>query len=397
MKRNLLISLLLIITVFSCDQEDVSDNQSGNFVKYYTNYPEFTAADVTKTGSGYAILGTAYTYAVGSELCLLRTDEFGNTVDSARFYGQGVINTQPYDEQAYCLQVMADGGFAILGSSKNPLTLKLEVFFIRTDSKGDILWSRTIKESGDVEAKHFEMNSQGSFFMTGYCEVIDLGKQIWWFALDKDGNNLLPKARTHGFAYDDEGTHVQILQDGRLIITGRTIFTSGTVFSQAFVLRTDIDLKSDIFCPIFSSGINEEGNSIRALDNDHCLILCTTTSASGSVISLKQVSLPGLNVDWEKTYGSSGNDIGQSMIKDGNSIYILGTTRTTGTNTAISLITTDASGNQTERSDYGMSSGLSAASFEQTADGGFIILGTNNYSENNISIALIKTETNTIF
>jgi hypothetical protein len=80
-----------------------------------------------------------------------------------------------------------------------------------------------------------------------------------------------------------------------------------------------------------------------------------------------------------------------SILTLGNSIYILGTTGMAGTYTAISLITADESGNQTARSDFGLGSELSGSSFEKTADGGFIISGTNKYSENSISVALIKT------
>ena len=46
MKKNLLIPAFLLFTVFSCDKEDITSVQSESFVKYYTNYPEFTAADV---------------------------------------------------------------------------------------------------------------------------------------------------------------------------------------------------------------------------------------------------------------------------------------------------------------------------------------------------------------
>ena len=391
MKWNLFIALILALSSFACDKQDISEIQAAEFIKYYKNYPEFTAADVTQTGSGYALLGTAKTYNSGTQICLIRTDDYGNSIDSARYYGRSL------DDQAYCLQVMDDGGFAILGSSKNPATTNFEVFFIRTDSEGDTLWSRTIGESGNVEAKHCERDSQGSFFMAGYVETIDKSKEVWLFALDKDGNNLWPGTKKYGGEKNDEGHHLQILQNGDLVITGRTNSKpNGTLFYHAFILKTNKDGGLNDFNPITSLN-DEEGSCIRALDNSNFLILGTSKGTAGSDISLKGVSSDGLVTEWEKTFSGSGNDIGHSMLADGNSIHILGTMGTTGTYTAISLITTDASGNQTQRSDYGLGSQLSASAFEHTSDGGFIILGTNNYSENNISVALIKIGPDSVF
>jgi hypothetical protein len=388
MKRILFISLLLVLAVISCDKEDVSKSQADSFIKFYRNYSEFTAADVTQNGSGYALLGTAKTNTLGTQICLIRTDEYGNSLDSA-FYGRSL------DDHAYCLKVMDDGGFAILGSSKNPDTEKLEVYFIRTDSEGNIKWSRTIANHTiagirNVEAKHFEINDDGSFIMIGYAENASNVKQIWLGALDKDGIQPYWSPKINPSAKDAEGRHLQILDDGHFVITGTSKNNSAN--ADVYILKTTSSggLEDSYF---LSSAADDEGNCIRILDNDHFLVLSTTKSAAGTDIALNYVSftIPH-QVAWRKTYSSSGNNIGRSMLLDGSSIYILGTTGTTGTNTAISLITTDASGNQTGRSDFGLGSKLSGSSFEQTSDGGFIIVGTNYHSAGNVSVALIKTK-----
>jgi hypothetical protein len=394
MKKNLFIAFMLILVVTSCDKMKISENQADSFIKYYINYPEFSAADVVQVnGSGYAILGTANTYTAGTQLCLLRTDKYGNTLDTARFYGRSS------DDHAYCLQAMADGGFAILGSSRNPATEKLEVYFVRTDSVGNILWSSTIGNStngvfGNVEAKHFEIDDQGSFIMTGYAETIgtETIKKIWLGALDKDGNQPYWSPKIYP-PKDSEGRHFQILDDGSFVITGITKNSpvpSEALFAHAFILKTTSSgiITSMYYLP---ASTDEEGNCIRIVDNTHFLVLCTTRGVTGTDITLNYVFLNAPDPLWKKSYGGSGNDFGRSILTRDNSIYILGTTGIAGTYTAISLITADESGNQTARSDFGLGSELSGGSFEKTADGGFIISGSNKYSENSISVALIKT------
>jgi hypothetical protein len=389
MKRNLL-AVLLIVMAVSCDKQDISETQADSFVKYYNNYPEFSAADVVQVNqSGYAILGTAKTYAAGTQLCLLRTNKFGNAIDSARFYGRSL------DDQAYCLKVMPDKGFAMLGSSRNPVTENLDVYLIRTDSVGNVLWTRTIEGTGNIEARHFEVDNAGSFFMAGYCEVVNFEKQIWWFALKEDGSNLWLNPRTFGYDKDDESTHLQILQDGGLVITG---YTEGAFYKNAIIILTDINGVVDNFFSI-ASATDEAGTCVRALDDNNFLLLGTTATTGGSNISLFNVYLSSDEqvVHWKQTYGDSDKEIGNAMLADDNAIYMLGTSGTSETNTAISLITADALGNQLARSAFGLGSQLSGCSFQRTADGGFIIAGTNKHSDNSISVALIKTGADATF
>lgn len=397
MKKILYISLVipLLLTTGCFDEEEISSEQTQSFVKFFNNYPIFYGVDAEQVpGSGYALLGTVEEPVTGNtEICLLRTNEYGNTIDSARYYGRSL------DDKAYRLRVLSDGGFAILGSSQNPVTGKQEVFFIRTNSVGDIIWTRTIGSTLNLEALDFEIDHSGSFIMTGYVESSTpaTNKQVWIWAIDQDGNNPMWSAKIYGAEKDDEGRHIQIMGDGGYVITGVTSsYPSGTPVSHAFLLRTNSSGLSSGFDPLPSTE-NEEGNCIRILDAETFLILCTvksTTSVSGADIRLKKVQkiLPfEPELIWEKTYANPGNDIGQCLLTEGTSIFILGTTATASTKTAISLISTDSEGNNPVYSIFGLETQLSGSSLEFTSDNGFIISGTNKLSESSASATLIKT------
>jgi hypothetical protein len=400
MKKSLFIILLFIMHIFACDHlkvDDIGSPQAYSFIKFYITYPVFKSADVKQVdASGYVLLGTAESFTAGSQMCLLRTDEYGNSIDSARYYGRAL------DDNAYCLQILSDGGFALLGSSRNPLTEKLEVYFIRTNSQGDTLWTRTIRGDGNIEAYHFEVDQAGSFYLTGYAEVSSTvtDKQIWLFALDNAGNNLWPIPREYGGDKDDVGLYLQVMSDGRLVITGRTkSYPYGTLTNQAFILKTNNLGLSGTFREIKSKKTEEEGNCIRALDDNNFIILGTSksdTTSTGYDIMLRKVSLLSVVPDtqWKKTYGSSGNDYGKRVIIRGNSIYLLGTIASADINSSITIITTDRDGNNVRYSNFGLGSQLSCSTFENTADKGFIITGTNKH-ESSSSVALIKTKDDT--
>jgi hypothetical protein len=70
---------------------------------------------------------------------------------------------------------------------------------------------------------------------------------------------------------------------------------------------------------------------------------------------------------------------------------MLTTMATSGINSAISLIITDSEGNFPAYTTIGIGTQLSGSSFAITSDNGFIITGTNKYSDNSLSATLIKT------
>ncbi|MBN1789683.1 MAG: hypothetical protein JW830_04240 [Bacteroidales bacterium] len=395
MNRNLKIPFFLLFLLASAcfDEKDITSVQSESFLKYYNNYPVFTGADAKQTsGLGYALIGTVENTDGTTSICLIRTDEYGNLLDSARYFGRG------RNAKAYCLQVLSDGDLAIMGSSLNQTSGKREVLFIRTNSAGDIEWTRTIASTGlNMEAKHFEVDDFGSFIMTGYTEnsLPYTDKQVVVAALDKDGNPLFWSPRRMGInAKDDEGNHLQILSDGSYVITGTT-WSDPSGISHPFIMKVNTSGGSPgIFA--LASTQNETGNCIRALDDNHFLVVGTVGSSSsvtGTDIMLQHVSLVdfALTSEWEKTFGSTGNDFGHCLLTENGEIQILGTTTTSGINTAISLIITDSQGNNPQYRTFGLGTQLSASSLENTTEGGFIISGTNKLSDNSISFTLIKT------
>jgi len=395
MKPTLYVTLFLMTVLASAcfDETDISSGQAESFIKYYNNYPVFSGVDVKELDqSGYALLGTVETNLGNTKICLIRTDAYGNLVDTARYYGE------ESNAKAYCLQVLSDGGFGILGSSVNTFTGKLQVYFVRTNSAGDTLWTRRISHTGNVVANYFEVNADGSYILTGYAERSNsiTDKQVWIGALDESGDQPFWSPKMYGADKDDEGRHLQILGDGSFVITGTTrSYPTGTLYSHAFVLRVTATGGATVFSPIPSTA-DEEGNCIRVLDNQNYLVFGTVKSASstsGSDIRLKKVTLTGgvLTIAWERTYGSNGNDTGQSLVAEGSSLNMLTTMATSGINSAISLIITDSEGNFPAYTTIGIGTQLSGSSFAITSDNGFIITGTNKYSDNSLSATLIKT------
>jgi hypothetical protein len=392
MSRTLFI-LIWLVLLASCDKMDISPAQADSFIKFYNTFPVFTGSDVKEIpGKGYVILGTVTSNTEGKQICLIRTDLYGNSVDTARYYGG------PLNQEACHIEVLNDHGFAILGQTTDASNKKA-VLFIRTDSLGNIMIERTFSGTYDIVPKNMKVDDvSGYFYIVGYLLSTKggapLNKNIWLYALDQQGQPIWDQQRDIGFnTYDDVGNDLQLLTDGQIVITGATSYPDNIM--HAFIVRTgDRGLGASLF-PIAST-VDEEASSIQTIDDNTFIISGTTyTSTSTSEIMMKKVmySATGLGVEWKKSYGDK-NDAGVCVILVDNKLHLLATTSSTGINTTITLITTDLNGENAVYSEIGEGTQLSASSFEKTSDNGFIITGTNKHSENDQSMALIKLKSN---
>ena len=104
-----------------------------------------------------------------------------------------------------------------------------------------------------------------------------------------------------------------------------------------------------------------------------------------------------MNDEWEKTYGSSGNDAGDSIWQtlDGG-FFIVGETTSKGAgNRDVWLIKTDSEGNIEWEKTFGGEYYDRGKHGLQTSDGGFIIIGyTASYGSGGNDAWLIKTDSN---
>ena len=104
---------------------------------------------------------------------------------------------------------------------------------------------------------------------------------------------------------------------------------------------------------------------------------------------------PNGNKEWDKTFGNSGSDYASSVQQTSDGGYILaGGTSSLGPDTTyVWLIKTDSSGNQEWNKTFGGSDSDHGNSAQQTSDGGYILAGdTKSFGAGNSDIWLIKTD-----
>jgi hypothetical protein len=129
------------------------------------NYDVGNFVQVTPDG-GYIIAGTTSSYGNGSYyVYLIKTDAVGVSEWEKTFGGLD------YDE-GHCVQVTPDGGYIVAGSTYSYGNgEQSDIYLIKTDADGELLWQRALGEGLDVFARSVLVAPDGGYVVAGYDGV----------------------------------------------------------------------------------------------------------------------------------------------------------------------------------------------------------------------------------
>lgn len=379
------------LVLVSCDNyDDISKAQSDSFIKNYTPNQENSGARVCKLrDGGYALLGNTVTLTRETDICLIITDDNGNSVQKTKTYGGRK------KDRGYCLKQLPDGGFVILGSRQNTTLERedLDVYLIRTDRLGDTLWTRTFDEDArDDEGLWLDTDESGNIMMVGYA--YKPVRRAWHFIVDQNGNPISGNNYSHrpgAGSADDEARYVRKIKEGWLVIG--TIRTA-TETTPVWLITNEYTLASPYPA---EKNTNEKANAVATLDDSTFYACGTVPDGTGGtdVLLYKFSKVPDENEyrrEWDTVYTQGINDKGTSILMNDEQLFILSTQVYSDKNSNISVISTNLQGENPRYESYGGSSQMESHNFEFAGDGGLIISGTNKRDFKS-SLVMIKTRT----
>ncbi len=191
---------------------------SGNHLWNHTfggTYDEWGWSVIEVSTGGFAISGrTASLGAGSSDVWLIRTDADGNELWNKTYGGI-------YSDVGRELVEVSGGGFAIIGSTQSYGSGSSDVWLIRTDADGNELWSRTFGGLTSDSAHGLVEVSTGGFAIAGRTQSFGAGATDLWLIRTNANGNLLWN-QTFGGLSPDEGQSLVEISTGGFAITGFT-------------------------------------------------------------------------------------------------------------------------------------------------------------------------------
>ena len=360
MKQSLLFILFLFLSSFASAQQPFekiiySDRvETGNIVK--------------KCNNGYIIAGRASDSSFNIGCYLLRTDMNGNRIWDKLFldgYSLNTINLVacndggfavtcvvgfPNDDTTLVMKVdsmgaiewsqkfyygtgdfcrpealiqTGDGGFALLGLYRNIIgTFSEETFLAKFNGSGNLQWTKKFDHGTGNFLSCYDLTEDllGNLYITGANKLFSEGSLI--LKTDASGNILdvhLFRTNSFGYRYPQ---HISARSDGSFDIafgnefgvnTDQVLFlhvnTSGQVLDARFYGVTDLSQFRDVY---------------RMSDTEFLLTGNSTNSIFNTDAVMMKVNQGNGTVDWGRTYGANGYDVGNSAIVDGINCVMVG-------------------------------------------------------------------------
>lgn|GEM_PF-2204258 len=209
-------------------------NGNIEWLKYFggTQVDEGYSLKQTSDG-GYIIAGSTKSYGQGSnDVYLLRISSSGNLVWTKTYGGN-------HREYACHLELANDGGYILTGLatvSGEGKDINEELFLMKTDSSGNPVWAYTYGENSNEKGNSVKQTSDGGFIATGYTSSSGAGQEdVYLLKTDSFGNVMW--SRTIGGSSTEQGNDV-IQQGENYLIVGETRnFSKG--LKDIYLIKTD--------------------------------------------------------------------------------------------------------------------------------------------------------------
>ncbi|ANJ67917.1 hypothetical protein A9404_11480 [Halothiobacillus diazotrophicus] len=192
---------------------------------------DWASAVVQTADGGLAVAGGTRSKGAGKgDAWVIRLDAHGQVLWDRTFGGSE-------EDEATALVRTADGGFAVAGDTQSKGAGKADIWVIRLDAQGHVLWDRTFGGSENDWAGAMVQTADGGFAVAGETHSKGAGSSdVWVIRLNAQGRALWD--RTLGGRKEDWATTIVRTADGGFAVAGSTQ-SKGAGKGDAWVIRLD--------------------------------------------------------------------------------------------------------------------------------------------------------------
>jgi len=321
---GLILTLLLIGILalgFYSQRADGAKPPATEWNKTYGRANSEVARSVIQTSDGgYLLAGQTQSFgAGGQDFWLVKTDGSGN-MEWNKTYG-GTKN-----DIAFSVVETSGGGYASTGRT-NSFGLGIADFWlVKVDSSGGHEWNKTYGGTGVDAARCVVQTSDGGYILTGETNSFGAGDTDFWLVkVDSSGGHEWNK--TYGGTLTESAFSVVEVGVGGYALAGRTR-SLGEGRLDFWLVKVDSSGGHEWNKTYGGTGNDPahsmvETNIVETGDGGYTLAGFTQSFGAGGQDGWLIKTDGSGNMEWNKTYGGTGNDVLNSVAKTGDGGYAL--------------------------------------------------------------------------
>ncbi len=280
-------------------------------------------------------------------------------------------------DRAYSIQQTADGGYIVAGYTYSFGAGGADAWVLKLNANGSVAWQKTYGGTNGDWASSIQQTADGGYIVAGFTSSFGAGgDDAWVLKLNDDGSVAWQHA--YGRTGSELAYSIQQTADGGFIVAGSTnSFGAGGNDAWVFKLHTNTGFVD--WQKTFGGTGDDVVTSIhQTADGGYIVAGYTDSFGAGSYDAwVLKLNADG-SVAWQKTYGGTGNDSFASIQQTADGGYIVtGSTNSFGAGGSGDawVLKLNADGSVAWQKTYGGTHGDLATSIRQTADGGYIVAG----------------------
>jgi uncharacterized delta-60 repeat protein len=237
------------------------------------NYWGGTSSDVgnslaATSDGGFIIAGETRSFGTGeADFWLIKTNASGSEQWTQTYGGFS-------SDLCYAVQQVPDGGYALAGYTTSYGAGEADAWLVRTNSVGQMLWSRTFGWGTNDVAYDMIQTSDGGFALAGHTQSGGNGDRDFYL-VKTDANGTQQWAHTYGYEFDEFCYSLQQTSDGGYVLAGSTTSSSGN--ENIWLVRLSSN-GAPLWSRTFGGGNAEYCESVAVMSDGGYMLGAQTTS-----------------------------------------------------------------------------------------------------------------------
>jgi hypothetical protein len=262
---------------------------------------------IQSSDGGYVVVGGTSSFGAGGvDIYVVKLDSGGNVQWTKTIGGS-------YYDIAYSIVQSSDGGYIVAGGTESFGAGKADIFVVKLDSSGNVVWAKTIGGSKGDRARSIIQSSDGGYVIVGGTESFGAGKaDISVVKLDSSGNVVWTKTIGDGGA-----SSIIQSSDGGYVVVGSTR-SFGAGYDDMYVVK--MDSSGNVLWTKTIGGSYYDGAHliIQGPDRGYVVVGSTGSFGEGGIYVVK-LDNSG-NVQWTKIIEEGGGV--SSIIQSSDGGYV---------------------------------------------------------------------------
>lgn len=239
----------------------------------------------------------------------------------------GDIGAASPNDFASVVRQTADGGYIFIGKTSSwSAGGGGEIYVVKTDDKGDTLWTQVYGGTGTDDGDDIQQTTDGGYIITGNTSSFSAG--IWRdvYLLKITSTGVVQWSRAYGKAGEtDYGMSVQQTIDGGYVVGGYTR-SYGAGDYDMYLIKTDVN-GDTLWTKTYGGTGKDRCYSVQQTTDTGFVLVGVTESYGVDPLNSYDVYVVKTDANgdtlWTKTYGGIWGDYGQDIKLTTDGGYII--------------------------------------------------------------------------